>query len=72
MSDHTPDHIGLIGISDVVENDDGSAHYTFEMDDETAKQMTSLGLELALHCGAYRVDIQDVFNWIKEQTNEGN
>lgn len=64
--------IGTIGISDVVEHDDGSATYAFEMDDATTQQMQNLGLELVLHCGAYKVDIQDVFNWIKEQGNESN
>lgn len=70
--EYITDLIGIIGISDVVEHDDGSATYTFEMDDVTTQQMQNLGLELVLHCGAYKVDIQDVFNWIKEQGNEGN
>jgi hypothetical protein len=39
---------------------------------EQLQEKHDLGLELVLHCGAYKVDIQDVFNWIKEQGNEGN
>ena len=59
-----------IGVEEVKENEDGSATYTFQMSDEVAKEMQSLGLKLILYCGVTQVDLQDVFNWVLKQGKE--
>lgn len=43
--------IGTIGISDVVEHDDGSATYTFEMTKDLSELCGEYGLKLLLFCG---------------------
>ena len=57
----------LIGVDKVVENEDGSATYTFHMSDAAAEEMQALGLKMVLFCGVTRTDIEDVFEWILEQ-----
>ena len=57
----------LIGVEKVVENEDGSATYTFHMSDAAAEEMQALGLKMVLYCGVTRTDIEDVFDWILEQ-----
>ena len=57
----------LIGVEKVVENEDGSATYTFHMSDAAAEEMQALGLKMVLYCGVTRTDIEDVFEWIIEQ-----
>ena len=56
-----------IGVEKVVENEDGSATYTFHMSDAAAAEMQALGLKMVLFCGVTRTDIEDVFEWILEQ-----
>ena len=57
----------LIGVEKVVENEDGSATYTFHMSDAAAEEIQALGLKMILFCGVTRTDIEDVFEWILEQ-----
>ena len=57
----------LLGVEKVVENEDGSATYTFHMSDAAAEEMQALGLKMVLYCGVTRTDIEDVFEWILEQ-----
>lgn len=73
MNEHVETPL-YIGVEKVTENDDGSATYTFQMDDKTADNMQELGLKLILYCGSTNVDIQDVFDWIlaqKPNTQDG-
>jgi NADH:ubiquinone oxidoreductase subunit K len=56
-----------IGVEKIVENEDGSATYTFHMSDAAAEEMQALGLKMILYCGVTRTDIEDVFEWILEQ-----
>ena len=51
--------LGVIVIADTVEHEDGSATYTFDMDDASTKKVTELGLEFILTCAAYGLDIHD-------------
>jgi len=53
------DELSTIVITDTVEHPDGSATYTFDMDDASTKKVTELGLEFILTCAAYGLDIQD-------------
>ena len=57
----------LLGVEKVVENEDGSATYTFHMSDAAAEEMQALGLKMVLYCGVTQTDIEDVFEWILEQ-----
>ena len=65
MSDEN-EELGTIVITDSVEHEDGSATYTFDMDDASTKKITELGLEFILTCAAYGVDIQDALTHISE------
>ena len=60
-----------IGVEEVKEHEDGSATYNFMLDDVAAKEITNLGLQFILYCGAAKVDIQDALDWIISQTKEG-
>jgi hypothetical protein len=51
--------LAMIVVTDVVEHEDGSATYTFDIDDVSSKQITELGLEFILTCAAYGLDIQE-------------
>ena len=59
-----------IGVEEVKEHEDGSATYTFIMDDSTSKNLTEIGLKFILYCGVAQVDMQDVFDWILKQGKE--
>ena len=64
------DELSTIVIADTVEHEDGSATYTFDMDDASSKKVTELGLEFILTCAAYGLDIQDALEdirWAGEQ-----
>ena len=66
----TEEKLSTIVITDTVEHEDGSATYTFDMDDASTKKITELGLEFILTCAAYGVDIQDALEdirWAAEQ-----
>ena len=49
----------MLIVTDVIENEDGSATYTFDIDDISSKKITELGLEFILTCAAYGLDIAD-------------
>jgi len=55
----TEEKLSTIVIADTVEHEDGSATYTFDMDDASSKKVTELGLEFIIICAAYGLDIQD-------------
>ena len=64
------DELAMIVVTDVVEHEDGSATYTFDIDDASQKKVIELGLEFILTCAAYGLDIQDAFEdirWAGEQ-----
>jgi hypothetical protein len=67
--------ISTIVITEVTEHEDGSATYTFDMDDASSKKMAELGIELILTCAAYGLDIQDALTLISnygKEKNDGN
>lgn len=53
-----------IRVADEVEHEDGSATYSFDLDENAQRGLAKLGLELSLYCAAYRIDIQEVFDHI--------
>ena len=62
--------VSTIVITEVVEHEDGSATYTFDMDDASTKKITELGLEFILTCAAYGLDIQDALAHISNYGKE--
>jgi hypothetical protein len=62
----TDENIGvaMIVVSDVVEHEDGSATYTFDMDKDSSKKITELGLAFILTCAAYGLDIREALDHI--------
>jgi hypothetical protein len=63
----TEEQLGTIVIADSVEHEDGSATYTFDMDEASSKKVTELGLEFILTCAAYGLDIQDALELISTE-----
>ena len=74
LNNQQADELSTIVITDTVEHPDGSATYTFDMDDASTKKITELGLEFILTCAAYGLDIQDaltlISNYGKEKNND--
>ena len=57
MSENEPFYVV---VTDVKENPDGGATYSFEMSDEASTQLANLGLEFSLYCASYGLDLQYV------------
>ena len=64
MSDNK---VGHLVITDVVEQEDGGATYSFDLDDKTEKLVAELGLRLILTCAAYDMDIEDALQSIVDR-----
>lgn len=64
------DDIGIIGIQEVKENEDGSAEYSFVTDDKTTKKLATEGLRFILYCAAYDWDIQDALDSLERDKDE--
>ena len=62
MTQHKSSEPFYIGVEETKEHEDGSATYTFTMDDKAADSMTKLGLEFCIHCAAYQLDLQYVLD----------
>jgi len=58
--------VGLIGVETVKEHEDGSADYTFHMDAHARGLLAEEGLRLVIYCAAAQMDIQKVYDFIKE------
>jgi len=56
--------LATIVVREVKEHEDGSATYTFDLDDNSSKKITELGLEFILTCAAYGLDIQEALTHI--------
>ena len=52
-------------VEKVVEHEDGSATYTFEMSHKATKAIAQYGLELILLCAAYGVSMDDAFDCVR-------
>ena len=64
------DELAMIVVTDVVEHEDGSATYTFDIDDVSSKKITELGLEFILTCAAYGLDIQNALQVLMDYGKE--
>ena len=54
-------------VESVDEHEDGSATFHFDLDEKAQKAMADLGLEFAIYCAAYQMDIQDAFDLISRE-----
>lgn len=66
------DTVGEMKMTDCKEHEDGSATYTFDMDDKTAAFVQELGLKLLIYCGVTDTSTNDVFDSIlgKDKNDE--
>ena len=60
---------GKIEVVEVTEHEDGSATYTFDLDEDTAKTAQELGLKLMLYCGFSGVSLDDAFKSILDRAD---
>jgi hypothetical protein len=68
----TEETVGIIGVEEVEEHEDGSATYTFHFDEGTKNQLVKLGIEFMSYCAAYGWDIQDALDSLKREGNTGD
>ena len=66
MAEQYNEGLAMIVVTDTVEHEDGSATYTFDMDDASSKKVTELGLEFIITCAAYGLDIQEALKVIAD------
>lgn len=64
------DDLAMIVVTEVKEHEDGSATYTFDIDDVSSKKITELGLEFILTCAAYGLDIQEALQVLMDYGKE--
>jgi hypothetical protein len=55
---------GSITVTNVVDHEDDGCTMSFDMDDETAKTMSSYGIKFVLFCAVYDVTIDQAFDRI--------
>jgi hypothetical protein len=59
----------MIEVSDVKGHEDGSATYTFDMDQESSDLLTEVGLKLILLCGAADIPVEEVFDYLRQKVD---
>ena len=64
--------VSSLTVTDVVDNEDGSADLTFHLDDKTQKAMVDLGLRLALTCAAYGLSIEDAIQSVEDKGKDNS
>ena len=74
MTDETSaSNIGKLGevrIGKITDRGDGGADIEVDLDENVAVKMAHLGLEITFYCAAYKVDFQDVLDWISSHKLE--
>lgn len=60
----------MIKVVDEIEHPDGSATYSFDLDEGAEKGLVKLGLEFVLYCAAYELDIGYVLDNLKRLKSE--
>jgi hypothetical protein len=68
----TEETVGIIGVEEVEEHEDGSATYSFHYDESTRDKLAAFGIELIIVCVAYGWDIQDALDSLKREGNTGD
>lgn len=64
--DRMPEDVGMLGVEQVEEHEDGSATYNFHMDAHARGLLAEEGLRLVLYCAAAKLDLQVVYDFIGE------
>lgn len=62
MSDE--DKLGEVRIKNIIDREDGGFDIEADLDEDVAVEMAQLGLGITFYCAAYKVDFQDVLDWI--------
>jgi hypothetical protein len=65
FTDTFEENVGIIGVEEVEEHEDGSATYSFHYDESTRDKLAAFGIELIIVCAAYGWDIQDALDSLK-------
>jgi len=68
----TEETVGIIGVEEVEEHEDGSATYNLHFDEDTKSQLAKIGIEFTLHCAAYGWDIQDALDSLEREVPESD
>jgi len=58
--------VGILGVEQVEEHEDGSATYQFQMDAHARGLLAEEGLKLVLYCAAAKMDMQLVYDFIED------
>lgn len=61
-----------LDLKDVVEHEDGSATYKFDVNEEGAVVVAELGLKLLLYCGLTGISTEEVFDMILAKHEESD
>lgn len=56
-----------VQVVNVVENEDGSATYTFDVSQGANSIISSEGMKLLLYCGAFGIRLDEVYDLIVER-----
>ena len=67
----TDTKVATIVVTNVVEHEDGSATYSFDMDSASSSKLVELGIEFVLTCAAYKLDIQDALDLLAKHGKSG-
>lgn len=70
MTETSANNIGKLGevrIGNITDREDGGADIEVDMDDNVAVKMANIGLEITFYCAAYKVDLEDVLDWISSR-----
>ena len=51
-------------VTKVIENEDGSATYSFDLPNDSRDRLAEIGLEFVIYCAAAGIDMQDAFHRI--------
>lgn len=60
----------VVKVVDTVENEDGSATYSFDLDEDTQQGLCKIGLEFVLYCAAHELDLQYVLDNLERFKSE--
>jgi len=58
--------VGILGVEQIEEHEDGSATYKFHMDAHARGLLAEEGLRLVLYCAAAKIDMQLVYDFIED------
>jgi hypothetical protein len=64
--------VSYLTVTDVVENEDGSADYTVHLYGRTQKALAETGLRLVLTCAAYGLSIEDAIQSVEDKGKDNS